>query len=92
MKLTVYAKILKMGKEAIQEALAPVRAHEMKKKAELETAKIDSRLIEQDSKIQEICSAYPINYDKLLDALDERDLLSRRKAQFDKIIKEMFPI
>jgi len=91
MKLTPYAKVLKLGKEAIQEALAPLRALEMKKQAELEIAKIDGKMVEHDSKIQELCSVYPIKFDSLISALDERALLERRKSQFAAIIKEMFP-
>lgn len=91
MKLTVYEKVLTFAKEKIQEAMAPVRAREMRKKAELEMAKIDGRMIEQEAKIQELASAYPIDYDAMIRAIDELALLERRQKQFQKIITEMFP-
>jgi hypothetical protein len=91
MKLTAYKEILKMAKEKVQEALAPVRANEMKKRAELEMAKIDSKMVEQESKISTVASEYPINFDKLIDSIDELALLERRKKQFANIINEMFP-
>lgn len=90
MKLTVYAKVLKMAKEKVQEALAPVRNIEMKRKAELEIAKMDSKLIEQEAKIQEMCSNYPVDFDVVIKALDEYGLMERRKKQFEKIKTEMF--
>jgi len=91
MKLTAYEKVLTLAKEKIQEAMAPVRAREMRKKAELETAKIDGKMIEQEAKIQELSSKYPIDFDKLLSAIDELALLDRRKKQFERVTEELFP-
>lgn len=91
MKLTAYEKVLKLGKEKIQEALAPVRSREMRKKAELEMCQIESKMIEQESKIQEICGSYPIDFEKLIKASDELSLLERRKKQYGQIIEQMFP-
>jgi len=59
-------------------------------KAELEVCKIDSLIAEKEQKIQEYASEYPINFDKLIDAIDDLELVSRRKEQFEKIIEEMF--
>lgn len=89
--MTPYKQILAMTKEAIQSALAPIRVIEMKKKAELEMASIDGKIVEQEQKINEVCSKYPVDFNKLIDALDEKALLERRRKQFEQIIAEMFP-
>lgn len=91
MKLIPYKEILAMAKEKVQEAFAPMRAREMRKKAELEQLQLESKLMEHDQKIQEICAAYPIDFKKLLDQLDEKALIERRIKQYKKIIDEMFP-
>ncbi len=91
MKLTPYKKILGMAKEKLQETLAPVRAMEMRKKAELEMCQIESKMIELDQKQQEACSEYPVNFDKLIKIIDEQGLLERRKNQYSQIIVQMFP-
>lgn len=91
MKLTAYEKVLKFSKEKIQEAMAPVRAREMRKKAELEMAKIEGKMIEKEAKIEELAGAYPIDFDLMISSIDELALLERRKKQFSKIISEMFP-
>lgn len=91
MKLTPYRKILGMTKEAITAGLAPLRANEMKKKAEFEMAKIDSKILELDHKIAEVSGQYPIDFDAMIAKLDDRGLLERKKLQFGKIIGEMFP-
>lgn len=91
MKLTVYAKVLKMGKEKVQEAMAPIRAREMRKKAELEQCQIESKIVEAEQKIQEICSEYPIDFECLISSIDKKALLERRLKQYNEIITQMFP-
>lgn len=90
MQLQKYKDIIALAKEKITEAMAPLRAHEMKKKAELEMAKLESQIAEKEQSIQEAASQYPIEFYKVLDAIDEMELTKRKKAQFEKLIKEMF--
>ncbi len=90
MSLLKYKDVLILCKDKIKEAMAPLRAREMRKKGELEICKIDSTIAEHEQKIQEYASEYPINFDKLIDAIDELELVKRRKEQFEKIIEEMF--
>lgn len=91
MKLKPYSEIIKMAKEAIDGMKAPLRALQMKKKAEGEMLEIESKMMDLDAKIQDLAGAYPIDFAALIKAIDERALLERRKAQFGKIIEEMFP-
>lgn len=90
MALLKYKEILVLAKDKIKEAMAPLRAKEMRKKGELEACKLESIIAEKEQKIQEYASDYPIDFDKLIDAIDELELVKRRKDQFDKIISEMF--
>ena len=90
MALLKYKEILTLAKEKITEAMAPLRAREMRKKGELEMCKLESKIVEKEQKIQEHAAAYPIDFDKLIDAIDELELTKRRKEQFEKIIDEMF--
>jgi len=91
MKLTPYREIIKMAKEKIDEAKAPLRSAQMKKKAESEMLEIETKILDQQATIQEESAKYPINFDILIDAIDELALLDRRKKQFQKIVDEMFP-
>jgi hypothetical protein len=90
MTLMKYKDILQMAKEKIQESLAPIRAREMRKQAELEVCKLEGTIAGNEQKIQKLASEYPINFSSLIDALDECELTKRRKEQFENIIKEMF--
>ena len=90
MSLMKYKDVLVLCKDKIKEAMAPLRAREMKKKAELELCKIESQIAENEQKVQEYASQYPVDFDKLIDAFDDLDLIKRRKEQFETIINEMF--
>lgn len=91
MKLKPYSEIIKMAKEDLDAAKAPLRAAQMKKKAEGEALEIETKIMDLDAKIQDLASAYPIDFNSLIESLDKRALLERRKDQFGRIIKEMFP-
>lgn len=91
MKMTPYEKLLKLGKEKVQELLAKPRAIEMKSKAEHEVSKLDVKCAELENKLQDIGAEYPIDFDKLIKTQDELALTQRRKTQLRKIIVEMFP-
>lgn len=90
MALIKYKELLVFAKDKVKEVMAPLRAREMRMKAELEIAKLESTIAEKEQKIQEYASEYPINFDKLIDALDDLALTDRRKEQFSKIVNEMF--
>lgn len=90
MTLMKYKDVLALAKEKINEAKAPFRAREMSKKAELEVCKLESTIADREQRIHELSSEYPINFDALIDALDELELTRRRKDQFQQIITEMF--
>jgi len=90
MTLLKYNDVLTLCREKITAVMAPLRAREMRKKAELELCCLDARIAECEQQLQEFASEYPINFDKLIDAIDELDLTKRRRDQFDDIIAEMF--
>ena len=91
MQLKSYKEILAMGKDKVNETLAPVRARKAKKQAELEIAKMEEDIATQEAKIMELCSKQELNFDAIIKAQDTYALTERRIKQFEKIIEEMFP-
>lgn len=85
-----YKDLLLLAKEKIDEAMAPLRAREMRKKGELEVIKLEAEIAEHESKMQKMKSTYPLNYESILDHIDELNLLQRRKDKFEEIIAELF--
>lgn len=91
MKLTPYKEALRMGKEKINEMLAPAKARKAKKKAELKIAELDEKIATLQSEIQECCSEEDVNFERIISKLDDLGLTERKQKQFVKIIEEMFP-
>lgn len=91
MKLPAYRDVLKMAKEAVDTALAPVRTMRAKKQAELEMARLDEQMAVHEAKIHEACCEKEVNFPRLIDLQDELALLERKKKQYGRILEEMFP-
>jgi len=91
MKLPTYKDVLKMGEDAVKQTLAPVKAARAKKQAELEMCKLDEQIATLEAEIHEMCCSVDIDFSEIIDAQDELALVERRKAQYKKILVEMFP-
>lgn len=90
-KLKPLKEVLAMTKDALQEALAPIRARKIRSQAETEMAKLDEKLVTLESQITEECSKESINFDSIIRKLDEYGLTERRIKQFKKILTDLFP-
>lgn len=90
-KLKSYSELVQMGKEAIDAALAPSRAKSQRKKAELVLAQMEETCASLEHKITEACSVKEINFDKVLDAVDEFELADRRRIQMEELLSQLFP-
>lgn len=91
MQLKPLKEILAMTKEKIDEALAPVRARQIKAKAELEVAKLQEKLMTLEREIQEACVKKDIDFTIVLSKMDEFDLTTRKVKQFDQLVADLFP-
>lgn len=91
MQLKPFAEIIALSKEKLAESLAPIRARKVKSQAELEMAKLDDELVRLEAEVQEMCAKEDISFPALLDKLDKVALLERRKAQYEKVLSELFP-
>lgn len=91
MKLPTYRDVLKMAKEKVDDALAPVRAARAKKQAELEMAKLDEEIATMTAKIYEVFCQKDVNFAALIEQQDKLALAERKKRQYQKILDEMFP-
>lgn len=91
MQLRPFKELISLSKEKLNEAMGPIRARQVKAKADLEMSKIDTDLLNLETQVQEMCAEKDINLSKLLDRLDEIALLERRKTQYEKVLVQLFP-
>jgi hypothetical protein len=91
MKLLPFKDLIKLSKEKLDEALALPRAIRAKANAKLEMSKIEVDILNRESKIQEMCVSNDINFNRLIDEIDEIELLERRQRKFAEVLEQLFP-
>ena len=90
-QLKPFKEILAYSKEKLDEALAPIRARQVKAKADSLVANYEEELITIEKQITEACTSKDVDFEKLADLLDKYALKERRKGQFESIYKQLFP-
>lgn len=90
MKLPKYAEMLKKTKEQIDAAMCAVQVSVAKKKMELELAKQEAAIAEQEKAVQDMCSNKDLDIHSLIRAMDTLALAERKRDQMVKIMGELF--
>lgn len=91
MKLQPYKTLIALSKEKLDEALAPIRARQVRLKARAAQADLDAEIVGIETKVQEQLTGKDVNFPCLMDKLDEIALLERRKDQYDEVLAQLFP-
>lgn len=91
MKLKPYKTLIALSKEKLDEAMAPIRARGVKAKAELEMSKLEADQVTNETKIQELLTEKDVNFIKLMDLIDEGELVERRLKKYTEVLEQLFP-
>lgn len=87
---SLYSQLLSKGKEAIAALELPFKVKKEKKNLEMKILELEQEIAKDDLTIQEQKSASPINWEKLIDALDKKALNSRKLKQLQDLETELF--
>lgn len=90
-QLKPFKDLLALSKEKLDEALAPIRARQVKAKADSLVAAYEEELITIEKQITETCATKEVDFEKVADLLDKYALKERRKNQFKSIYTQLFP-
>jgi len=88
--MNLYHSLLKQGKAAVEAIQIPFKVKEEQKKLELKILTIEQQIASSTLKVEECKSAYPVQWDKLLDAIDDMELLKRKLKLLQELQFEMF--
>lgn len=88
--MSLYRDLLKKTKEAIADAQVPFKVKKEQKQLELKIIELESEIAKNELTIEEQKSANPINWDKLINAMNERDLNNRKLTQLEALSTELF--
>lgn len=91
MKLKPFKEMIGLSKEKLDEAMAPIRARQVRLQANLEQSKLESDIVGKETLVQEMLTSKTVDFPKLMDRLDEIALLERRKEQYDEVLAQLFP-
>ena len=95
MQLKSFKEIISYSKEKVTEVMAGPRARRLKAQAEAEMSDLDIEIIILQGKIEESLVAEEsyknLSFKTLLTDLDKLALLERRKKQYGKVLKQLFP-
>lgn len=85
-----YQESILKGKEALDALKAPFVAKKAHKDLEVKISNIEQEIAQSDLTIQEQKSANPANWDKIIAAIDKKELLERQLKQCQALETELF--
>lgn len=93
MQLRPLKELIAMSKEKLDEAMAPIRAKQIRSQAELEMAKLEAEILTKQTSLQEafIKKDHSINFPDVMDKLDDIELLERRQRKYEEMLGHLFP-
>ena len=86
----LYKQLLELGKEAIADIERPFKVRKEQKNLEMEIIKLEQQLAKDDLTLTEQKSANPIDWNKLIDAIDSKELNERKLKQLKNLEQELF--
>jgi len=90
MKFMKYTEALKSSSDCIKKLNAPLRANKAKKRAELKLAEIEEEIASIESELTELAAKDDLEFNKIIDGMNSRDLLARKKDQVAGLIEQLF--
>lgn len=88
--MSLYQSLLSKGKEAIAALELPFKVKKEKKNLEMKILELEQQAAKDELVIQEQKSACPIDWDKLIKALNDKDLNDRKLKQLKALEEELF--
>lgn len=86
----LYKDLLAKGKEAIAALELPFKVKKEKKNLEMKILELEQQISKDELTIQEQKSACPIDWDKLIKAIDNKALNDRKLVQLQTLETELF--
>lgn len=88
--MSLYEQLISKGKEAIAALELPFKVKKERKNLEMKILELEQQIAKDELTIQEQKSACPINWDKLIEAIDSKSLNDRKLTQLQNLEKELF--
>lgn len=88
--MSLYRDLLTIGKDAVAALELPFKVKKEHKTLEMKILELEQQIAKDDLTIQEQKSGSPINWDKLIIAIDAKAISERRLLQLNSLEEELF--
>ena len=88
--MSLYKDLLKLGKDAIAEIELPFKVKKEQKNLEMKILELEQQLAKDELTIQEEKTKCPVNWNALIDAIDNKAINERRLRQLEELENELF--
>jgi len=88
--MSLYKQLLSKGKEAIEAIQLPFKVEKEYKQLEMKILELKQVMASDALIVQEQKSTCPVNWDKLIDAIDNKAINERKLSQLQELEKELF--
>jgi hypothetical protein len=86
-----YKELLKLAKDKVDEIKIPFKEKKAQKNLELRIIEVESEIADHESLIQKTITDYDeINWDNVLNAVNNKDLAERKLKQLNSLKDELF--
>jgi len=88
--MSLYKDLISKGKEAIASIELPFKVRKEKKNLEMKILELEQQIAKDELTIQEQKSKEPVDWDKLINAIDGLQLNNRKLKQLQDLETELF--
>lgn len=92
MQLTPYSELMKLSPDERNKKNAEVRMNKQKQKGILAVAQLDENIAILEDAVTSLCSKDDLDFDAIVDKMDELALAQRRRKEFEGVINQLFPV
>ena len=86
-----FKELISMTKEKLEESMIPLRVRSAKAKAEGIKVEIETKMVDLEAEINTACASKDIDFNKIVDLMDEYALAERQLEQVTKVVDQLFP-
>lgn len=88
--MSLYSELLKKTKEAVELLQIPFKVRKTEKELEMKIIEVEQSIANHDLTIEEQKSKHPIDWEALIDAIDDKEIKERKLNQLKELQNELF--
>ena len=92
MKLKPYEDVMLANKDVRERESVQAYAKQAKKQGEVKLAQLEIEILKKIRKIEDSCYSQTLNFETIVEEMDNLALLQRQHSQHEGLLKELFSV